>query len=115
VLNRCGLIIHQTYNQLLPAAEEALAAQARRKDLLGYHDIRVGNQPDDRLRRFITHSLPAVLADMRPRWEAYSDLLEHYARGRIDYTEFAARVRRREAGEIEDNDWGEWPGFDDWR
>jgi hypothetical protein len=26
---------------------QELAAKARHKDLLGYHDIRLGNEPDD--------------------------------------------------------------------
>jgi hypothetical protein len=48
LLSPCGFIIHQTYNQLLPQSESALAAQLREKTLLGYHDIRVGNDPDTR-------------------------------------------------------------------
>jgi hypothetical protein len=36
VLSKCGFILHQTYNQLFPAAEAELAAKARDKTLLGY-------------------------------------------------------------------------------
>jgi hypothetical protein len=48
VLNACGVIVHQTYNQRFPESDVALAAKAKDKRLLGYHDIRLGNQPDAR-------------------------------------------------------------------
>jgi hypothetical protein len=56
VLGKFGLIIHQTYNQLLPASEAALAVKVRDKMLLGYHDVRTTNQPDTRLLKFITRA-----------------------------------------------------------
>jgi hypothetical protein len=46
VLSPCGVLFHQTYNQLLPETEQEVAEKAKHKDLLGYHDIRTGNQPD---------------------------------------------------------------------
>ena len=58
VLSRCGCVVHQTYNQRYPNADTALAMRARHKDLLGYHDIRVGNDPDSRLLTFIIQNLP---------------------------------------------------------
>jgi hypothetical protein len=45
LLNRCGVILHQTYNQLLPYTASDLAAKAKHKRLLGYHDIRIGSEP----------------------------------------------------------------------
>ena len=54
VLNMCGVVVHQTYNQRFHVVDHALAAQAKDKNLLGYHDIRVGDAPDDRLVKFIT-------------------------------------------------------------
>jgi hypothetical protein len=49
LLSACGLVIHETFNQRLPNSEADLAARAAHKLLLGYHDIRVGNDPDARL------------------------------------------------------------------
>jgi hypothetical protein len=105
VFNKCGLIIHQMYNQLLPQADAELAAKAKDKALLGYHDIRLGNQPDARLLKFVLENLPQLVGTMRPRWEQYKDLLQAYARDGLVYTEFAARVRRRHDGADEDGDW----------
>lgn len=104
VLNQCGVILHQTYNQLLPMSAAAIAAQARDKNMLGFHDIRLGNQPDDRLTKFLHDNLPAVLPEARDRFETYKDLLADYGNGVIAYEEFAARVRRRAQGVNEDFD-----------
>lgn len=105
VLNRCGVIVHQTYNQLFPETEAALAAQAQHKDNLGFHDIRARNTPDARLTEFISNHLPAILPEHRAKFEAYKDITARYTSGEIDYAEFAARVRRRNAGANEDHDW----------
>ena len=106
VLNRCGVILYQNYNQLLPDSMRDLAALARDKELLGYHDIRLGNEPNQRLRRFIG-KLPSLLPEARDRFAEYKDLLEEFASGSMSYEEFAARSRRREQGEPEDHDWSE--------
>ncbi len=107
LLSPCGLIIHQTYNQLLPQSESELAAKLRETTLLGYHDIRVGNYPDDRLKKFMVTNLPKVLPAARARFEEYRDLLDAYARGPMPYEEFAARVRRRQQGVEEGHDPGD--------
>jgi hypothetical protein len=104
LLNACGAIVHQTYNQLFPASAADLAAQVRHKDLLGYHDVRTGNEPDRRLLSFVGH-LPQLLINARPVYDEYQDLLANYASGDLEYHEFAARVRRRKAGTNEDHDW----------
>jgi hypothetical protein len=104
VLSPCGLVIHQTYNQLYPGAESALAAKARDKTLLGYHDIRLGNNPDQRLQKFVHENLPRILPDARDRFQEFRDLLMPYASGEKSYAEFAARVRRRQQGTNEDSD-----------
>jgi hypothetical protein len=104
VLNTCGVIIHQVYNQLFPGVDAALAAQARDKNLLGYHDVREGNAPDARLLKFIQENLPAISSEAREKFDEYSDLLASFAGG-MDYEEFAARVRRRSQGANEDHDW----------
>jgi hypothetical protein len=105
VFNRCGFIFHQTYNQLVPQADAALATKARDKNLLGYFDIRLGNEPDARLTKFIGTNLPKVLPGARERFDAHKDLLTSYCRDGMTYMEFAARVRRRAAGQNEDGDW----------
>jgi hypothetical protein len=102
VLNPCGVIVHQTFNQLYPASEQALADKVRRKNLLGYHDVRVGNDPDARLVRFIATHLPQVLPNAREQYDNFKDLLCGYANGEHNYKSFAARVKRRVQGLPED-------------
>ena len=75
LFSACGVVVHQTYNQLLPEADRDLADRARHKKLLGYHDIRVGNQPDARLRKFIGGNLPKILPEAREKFDAYHYLL----------------------------------------
>ena len=104
VLGMCGVVLHETRNQLYHVADEALADRAKRQDLLGYVDIRVGDKPDARLLHFIRNTLPEVLPDARTRFDKFKDLLARYAEGGIPYHEFAGRVRRRVAGKEED-DW----------
>jgi hypothetical protein len=101
VLGKCGLIIHQTYNQLLPQTDAELAEKIRDKMMLGYHDVRLGNQPDARLVKFITVNLPKVAAEARVKFEDNIDLLEAYAFGDMGYEEFTGRVLRRFRGEDE--------------
>ena len=104
VLHRCGVLLFQNYNQLLPESLRGLADQVRDKDLLGYHDIRLGHNPNPRLRRFIGKHLPQLLPKMRARFDEYKDLLHKYASGDMGYKEFAARARRRSEGVSEDFD-----------
>lgn len=112
LLSPLGVIVHQQYNQLFPASESLLAAQVRDKKLLGYHDIRIGNDPDTRLLKFFGLNLPKILDDARARFTANRDLLEPFAVGQMAYAEFAARVRRREQGTNEDDDFPEEPDPD---
>ena len=102
VLNPCGVLFHETYNQLYAVADAELAEQAKDKRLLGYHDIRVGNHPDARLLRFIKERLAPLLPEARERLDRFRDLLEGYANGEQRYSSFAARVLRRVRGEPED-------------
>ncbi len=104
LLNACGVILHQTYNQLVPAADQSNADRARDKTLLGYHDLRTGNQPDARLLKFITKNMLAVAPGARAKFAEYQDLLEAFASGQMSYKSFAARVRRRGLGLDEDRD-----------
>ena len=105
VLWTCGVVMHQTYNQLYPESDRALADEARDKRLLGFHDIRVGNQPDKRLTKFIGTNLAKVLPEARERFKEYKDLLAGFGDRSMGYKEFAARVRRRSQGMNEDSDW----------
>jgi hypothetical protein len=94
-LHSCGVILHQTYNQLYPNADRELAAKASHKDLLGFHDIRVGNDPDGRLLSFIHTNLPALLPESRARFDASLDLLTPYAERRITRADFIKELRLR--------------------
>lgn len=87
--------------------DRSVAEQARDRMLLGFHDIRIGNAPDNRLTKFIGINLPSVLPEARDRFDAFYDLLGAFGNADIGYEEFAARVRRRNAGEDEDADWEE--------
>lgn len=104
LLRACGGITHQVYNQLFPTSAQAVADQAKNKDILGYHDIRTGNQPDARLTAFIQTNMLAVAPDARQRFDQYKDLLSDYVSGELSYQAFAAKVRRREQGLDEDFD-----------
>jgi hypothetical protein len=97
VFNPCGVITHQTYNQLYPYSDRTLAEKVSHKDLLGYHDIRVGNAPDDRLMRFLSVNLPKLLPASRKRFDLFKDLLADYANQRIDYPELVKHVKSRTA------------------
>ncbi len=105
VLSPCGVLFHETYTQLLPESDRELAESARNKNLLGYHDIRIGNEPDERLLKFIGVNLPQILPEARERFDDYKDLLADFAAGAMSYQEFAARARRRQEGGNEDSDW----------
>lgn len=105
VLGTCGLIMHETYNQRMAVADEDLAVKVRHKDLLGYHDIRTGNLTDARLTRFFSKNLPAILDEAQAKVAKYHDLLWAFGAEKMPYEEFSARVRRRELGQPEDNDW----------
>ena len=89
VLSRCGCVLFQTYNQLLPKASQELADRAKHKDLLGYHDIRVGNKPSDRLLKFIGTNLPQVLPKARTKFDRNKELVWRYVDGAVDKDEFS--------------------------
>ena len=113
LLSACGVIMHQTFNQLLPAADAALAEAAKNKVLLGYHDIRLGNAADTRMLKFITKNLPLIAVEARQKFEGYRDLLAAFANNEMAYAEFAGRIRRRANGEPEDFDADTHPPFPD--
>ena len=92
LLSRCGVVIHQTLNQRLPLSSSLLADKARHKHLLGFHDIRLGNEPDPRLLTFLHVNLPNILGGAKIRFDRYKDLLSDYANNMITYEEFAAET-----------------------
>jgi hypothetical protein len=85
LIHGLGGIIHETYNQLYPQSYADLAALAKDKRLLGYHDIRVGNEPDDRLIKFIHTDLPNALPEARRQFDLVKPLAADYVYGRINF------------------------------
>ena len=63
-----GGIVRETYNQRIPETDVWLAQRAKSKQLLGYHDIRLGNQPDARMLGF-AEQLPSLLPTARRKFE----------------------------------------------
>ncbi|TIU36908.1 MAG: hypothetical protein E5W28_08000 [Mesorhizobium sp.] len=107
LLNTAGVLVHQTYNQLMPETAAEIVNLVRHKDMLGYHDIRLGNNPDTRLLKFITTDMMNVALEAREKFEHYKDLLAEFGSGIIPYHVFAAKIRRRSKGQKEENDWPE--------
>jgi hypothetical protein len=107
LLSTCGVIFHETFNQLYPLSAQQIAERARHKDNLGYHDIRLGNTPDARLLKFITKDLFNVIDSALFSFNEYKDVLDQYVSESMGYDEFAARVRRRREGRHEDSDWSD--------
>lgn len=103
LLRSCGALLFENFNQLYPAADAKLAQQVQDKDLLGYHDVRVGNNPNARLLTFVT-DLSKTAEEARDRFERHKDLLAEFSSGEMSYASFAARIRRRESGRPEDSD-----------
>lgn len=92
LLNLSGGIVHQTYNQLYPSAEKELAEQVRTKTLLGYHDVRVGNEPDARLLKFIRDDLPDLKEAAKPEFARFKEVHGAYGRGEIQYKEWVREI-----------------------
>lgn len=100
----CGALVFENFNQLYPEAEAALAVDVQEKSNLGYHDVRVGSEPNPRLLRFLAETLSARAESARERFNQFRDLALEFGTGEMDYASFAARVRRRENGQPEDFD-----------
>jgi hypothetical protein len=93
ILNACGAVIHQFYNQMYPSADAALAEQVKNKLLLGYSDVRTGNEPDARLLKFFANSLPTVAQESRKKFAENKALIEDYVHGGLSYARFVSRLR----------------------
>jgi hypothetical protein len=90
LLSAAGVIVHEVFNQLFPLSDADLADLARDKNLLGYHDIRIGNDPDARLIKFFGSTLPTHLAEARERFDKAKDLLSSYAAQEMSYPELSS-------------------------
>jgi len=90
-----GILTHETYNQRLPKSYEELANKAKDKMLLGYHDIRLGNEPDARLNRFLHDTLPSLLSSAREKFNENRDLLESFGDGSLTYLDFHIKLRHK--------------------
>lgn len=88
-----GCLVHENYNQLYPASDSELATQVRQKTLLGYHDVRTGNEPDARMMRFVGTLLPGLVKDARPRFKMFRDAHRAYGKGAITYREWLKEIR----------------------
>lgn len=104
LFEQCGFVFFESFNQLYPSSETALAALASDKDLLGFHDIRVGNEPSPLLQSFVSNDLIPRARGGRQLFRQYSDLVFGFGTGEYSYQSFAARVRRRRSGRNEDSD-----------
>jgi hypothetical protein len=94
LLQMGGCLIHENYNQLYPEADAQLAEKVRQKNLLGYHDVRVGNEPDRRMLRFCGELLPALVKDVRPTFLKFRDVHRAYGKGEIRYQEWLRELRK---------------------
>lgn len=99
LMHGLGGIIHETYNQFYPQSRADLAALAKDKKLLGYHDIHVGNEPDARLIKFMHTNLPNLLPEARQRFDAVKPLVAEYANENIEFTELIKYIWGDEAEE----------------
>jgi len=95
IFTPCGVIVHEIYNQLYPDSDAELAALAKDKNLLGYFDIRIGNEPDDRLTKFLHENLPVLVERALPKFQEHKDLLYDYASGKMSYLDFYVELRTR--------------------
>jgi hypothetical protein len=104
LFEQCGFVFFEMFNQYYPTSDADLAALASDKDLLGFHDIRVGNDLSPQLRAFIQNDLVARARDSRDVFERHRDLVLGFGSREHSYQSFAARVRRRRSGSPEDTD-----------
>jgi hypothetical protein len=84
---------------LFPIADAKLAEQAKDKNLLGYHDIKVGNEPNDGLMKFFGKTLPRILPEARLRFDRCKDVLAAYARSEMSYPEFEGYLKATKRGQ----------------
>jgi hypothetical protein len=93
LLQMGGCLIHENYNQLYPEADALLAEKVRQKNSLGYHDVRVGNEPDARMLRFFGELLPGLVKDVKPTFIKFREVHRAYGKGEITYQEWLKFLR----------------------
>lgn len=93
LLQMGGCLVHENYNQLYPSADAKLAEQVRNKNLLGYHDVRAGNEPDARMVRFMEKLLPELVKKARPAFEKFREAHRQYGKGTLSYREWVKRLQ----------------------
>lgn len=98
LLNLSGCLVYQHYNQLYAHTDKGLAEVVRDKDLLGYHDVRVGNEPDERMNHFVTDLLPDLVGGAQSRFEKFRDLHLAYGRGELTYNAWVRGIMIRSGG-----------------
>lgn len=98
LLQMGGCLIHENYNQLYPEADRALAEKVWLKNKLGYHDIRVGNEPDSRMVKFVGELLPKLVKEARPVFEEFKEVHRAYGRREITYAQWLKELRGRGGG-----------------
>lgn len=101
VMNECGVVIHQFYNQLYPYADAELAEEVRQKLTLGFFDVRVGNEPDARLLKFFHTNLPGIADDAREKFDKHKATIAEYVTGAMSYGQFVKEVKGDEGGDDE--------------
>jgi len=101
LITSIGGVVHENFNQLYPESSRTFAERAKDKNLLGYHDLRIGNQPDERLIKFIQVNLPKILPERRAKFDTFKDLTAEYANKRMGYANFIREVSKRSSIPIE--------------
>lgn len=98
LLQMGGCLIHENYNQLYPEADAELASKVRNKEWLGYHDVRVGSEPDARMLKFFGKLLPTLVKNARPIFDGFCDVHRAYGKGELAYREWIARLKAKGRG-----------------
>lgn len=97
-----GIITHESYYQYYPsdlaayrpadpAGLASIIEQAKRKELLGYADIR--QKADPRTRKFFMQDLPVIAPEMGARFKRNIPVLLDFARNNIGLDELRRKLR----------------------
>ena len=60
--------------------------------MLGYHDIRVGNIPDQRMLRFFRELAPALLDNAAPTFRKFEPLHRAYGKSELSYAAWVSEI-----------------------
>lgn len=103
VLGPCGVVFWETLRQRYPATDAALASKVRHKDLLGFHDILLGNEPDPQLTRFVHDILPEAIEAARHPFTHHRDLLGAFGDGEMSYGQLRDELRHLRKRSVDDD------------